>query len=413
MSAPQTNAPTRSGKGELYGYLAHYETPTDLIAASARVRDAGITKWDTFTPFPVHGIDPAMGIKRTILPWIVFVVGLGGCGLGLLLQWWTNSYDFKWIVSGKPLFSLPANIPITFETTILASVFAAFFGMWALNRLPQPWHPLFRSERFTRSTQDGFFVAIEAGDPKFDELRTRELLEGQGLVALDPVYLDPDPVKKQIPRPVIGFIIISSAIALVPFALIAKARSEKSRQPHYHIFADMDFQPKARSQSINQFFVDDRANRPVPEGTVARGNLEIDDAFYRGIGPDGSWLNRFPAQTEVDREMMDRGQNRYEIYCAPCHGMDAGGVGTVHQRAVKAPNAGWVQPTDLTLEMVVRQPHGQLFNTITHGIRNMPAYGPQIPEQDRWAIVLYVRALQRAANADLDEVPEDLRRQIR
>jgi mono/diheme cytochrome c family protein len=404
---------THSGEAKLYGLLAEIEGPEALVEAARRVRDAGYSKWDCYSPFPVHGIDPAMGIKRTILPWIVFVAGLTGCGLGLLLQWWTNSYDYKWIVSGKPLFSLPANIPITFETTILLSVFAAFFGMWALNRLPQPWHPLFRSDRFTRSTQDGFFVAIEAGDPKFDELRTRELLEGQGLVAIDPVYLDPDPGKKQIPKLVMGFIIVSSAVALVPFALVAKARSEKPRQPHYHIFAGMDFQPKGTAQGINEFFPDHRVTRPQPEGTVARDRLQIEDDFYRGIGPGGTWLNRFPPQLELDKETMDRGQDQYDIYCGACHGMDGKGTGMVHARAMKVPNKGWVQPTDITLEMVVRQPHGQLFNTITHGIRNMPAYGPQIAEKDRWAIVLYVRALQRAANAGLDEVPEDLRRQIR
>src|SRR3954468_2787452 len=111
-----------NGDGPLYGVLAEYDTPGELIEAAKRVRDAGYTEFDCFTPFPVHGIDEAMGIKRTILPVLIFGGGFFGTAGGLFLQWWMNAHNWPWIVSGKPAWSIPANVPIGFETTILMAV---------------------------------------------------------------------------------------------------------------------------------------------------------------------------------------------------------------------------------------------------------------------------------------------------
>ncbi len=165
---------------ELAGIVAEYENVDDLLSASKLVRDEGYRKWDTFTPFPVHGIERSMGIRRTILPFIVFGGGLTGVLGGILMQWWMNASDYALLISGKPLWSLPANIPVAFECTILLSALSAFFGMLALNNLPTFFHPLDRVPRFRRVTTDRFFVYIEAKDPRFDAERTRKLLEGTG-----------------------------------------------------------------------------------------------------------------------------------------------------------------------------------------------------------------------------------------
>jgi hypothetical protein len=161
----------------LYGYLAVFDKVDDLLVGAARVRDAGYTKWDAHTPFVIHGLDAAMGVKKTILPYIVFCAGLTGTTAGLLLQWWTNAIDYPFLISGKPLFSLPANIPVAFETTILFAAISALVGMLALNGLPRLYHPLFRSRAFKRATDDHFFISVEAEDPLFDPDATRELLE--------------------------------------------------------------------------------------------------------------------------------------------------------------------------------------------------------------------------------------------
>ena len=118
-----------------------------------------------------------MGLRATHLPWIVLVCGLSGTGLALLLQYWTNAVDYPFKISGKPLFGIPANIPITFEVTVLLSAFAAFFGMFILNKLPQHHHALFEHPRFKRATDDRFFISIEAADPVYDRRKTRELVD--------------------------------------------------------------------------------------------------------------------------------------------------------------------------------------------------------------------------------------------
>lgn len=169
----------------LYALLAEFDNVDDLLAAARGVRKNGYTRWDVHTPFPVHGMDEAMQVKRTILPVIVFVLGLGGTLSGLFLVWWTNATSFAlpyalrgylFPIGGRPFFSLPANIPVIFETTVLLAAFGAVFGMFILNRLPMLHNPLFRSERFRRATQDRFFIAIEAADPRFDRARTESML---------------------------------------------------------------------------------------------------------------------------------------------------------------------------------------------------------------------------------------------
>ena len=139
-----------------------------LLAASRRIRDAGYKKIDAFTPFPVHGIDEALGIKPTVLPWIALAGGLTGTFTALAMQIYMNSIDYRYIISGKPFLSLPAFIPVAFELTILFASFGAFFGMLALNGLPRFSNPLFTDPRFDRATDDRFFLYIDAKDERFD-----------------------------------------------------------------------------------------------------------------------------------------------------------------------------------------------------------------------------------------------------
>jgi len=163
-----------------YGVLAEFKTPADLYAACERVRDAGYTRWDAHSPFPVHGLDGAMGIRRSRLPWIVLVFALGGAATGFLLQTWVHSVAYPLTISGKPTFSWPAYVPITFELGVLGGALAAVFGMFGLNQLPRHHHPLFEAARFARFSDDAFFISIEAADPSFDSTATTRLLAGVG-----------------------------------------------------------------------------------------------------------------------------------------------------------------------------------------------------------------------------------------
>ena len=166
--------------GPYFGMLAEFATPAELYHACEGVRDAGFTKWDAHAPFPVHGLDKAMGLKRSPLPWIVLGMGLTGLAAGFGLQWWVHTTAYPLVISGKPFFSWPAFIPITFEVGVLFAAIGAVFGMFALNRLPMHRHPLFRSRVFEHATDDAFFISIESWDPRFDPSGTRTLLESLG-----------------------------------------------------------------------------------------------------------------------------------------------------------------------------------------------------------------------------------------
>jgi len=183
----EAKARTVAEATELVALLAEFETVDDVVAAAGAVRKAGYLRWDVHTPFPIHGIDDVMAIRPTRLPWLVLAGGLFGLVGGMWLQWFCNAHDYPIPISGKPFWSLPANIPIIFECTVLCAAVTAVFGMFALNRLPMLYNPLFKSDRFRRVTNDRFFIVVDAGDKEFDELRTIELLKEFGAVAVEKV----------------------------------------------------------------------------------------------------------------------------------------------------------------------------------------------------------------------------------
>lgn len=166
--------------GEVLGILARFEGTGQLLAAARKLREAGYRKFDCHSPFPIHGMDAAMGLGRSPLGWIVGLAATIGAGGGLALQWWTSTIDLPLIISGKPFFSYPAYVPVTFGLGVLLAAVAAVIGMLALNGLPRLNHPVFHSNRFARFSDDGFFVSVEVGDAKFDAQATARFLESIG-----------------------------------------------------------------------------------------------------------------------------------------------------------------------------------------------------------------------------------------
>ncbi len=217
----------------------------------------------------------------------------------------------------------------------------------------------------------------------------------------------------------IAGLLILLSLHLVPLALIARARVSSSTKPRPHMILDMDKQAKLKAQRASSIFADGRAMRPPVPGTVAWGpgantpdadHLAEDDHYFRGYklvkspaggGTDIEYFQGFPDRVTVDEALLLRGQRKFNTYCFPCHGYGGQGDGPIHQRALKigAGTTGWVPPSDLTDAERAARPEGHLFNSITNGIRNMAGYGRQIPVQDRWAIVAYLRALQLRQNA--------------
>jgi mono/diheme cytochrome c family protein len=391
--------------------LAEFTDPDTLVSAARSVREAGLKRWDSHSPFPVHGIDGAMGIRPTVLPWLVLGAGVTGGIVALLMQWWTNAVNYPLNISGKPLFSLPANIPVTFELIILFSALTAFIGVLLLNGLPRFNNPLLENERFLRATTDRFFIAIDASDPAFEAGRVCDMLQVAGATSVEEVHGPSQPAKIPLAIHLAGLVVV--CLAMIPPLWIAMDRRTKSDTPRMHPVRDMDFQPKFKPQAATLLFANSQTMRPPVSGTIAYGDPRDDDHLYLGlVGKD--FATTFPAQLpKVTMAWMTRGRERFRIYCAPCHGLAGEGDGITSERALaREDSPGWVKPLPLHSQGVREQPVGKIFNTMTNGIRTMPAYASQIAPRDRWAIIVYVLALQRSQNALLDDLPPDERQQL-
>ncbi len=234
-----------------------------------------------------------------------------------------------------------------------------------------------------------------------------------------------------LPSPAKRILAILAALALVPLVLIWHARVSYTTEPRIQLMQDMGVQPRYGPQAPSPVYADGRAMRLPVAGTVARETYAPDDHFDRGYRlvkdpKTGQWKVDFftdlPPQVAMSHWTLNRGRTVFNIYCAVCHGLDARGDGMINQRATELQEPKWIPPANLTqidpqtgqLQFGPQEyPDGKLFNTITHGIRNMPAYGPQIETADRWAVVAYVRALQLAQHATLDDVPSEQRGNLR
>jgi hypothetical protein len=167
-------------KPRLYGLLAEYTTPEALLEAAARAYEQGYRKLDAYTPYPIEGLAEAIGFRRNRIPEVVLIGGFCGGVLAFLMMWYSAVINYPINVGGRPLFSWPSFIPITFELTVLLASFAAVLGMLGMNGLPEPYHPLFNVPDFALASRNRFFLCIEARDPQFDLEGTRRFLEGLG-----------------------------------------------------------------------------------------------------------------------------------------------------------------------------------------------------------------------------------------
>lgn len=449
------------------GLLAQFAGPDEMIAAAEKVTDSGYKKVEAYSPFAVIGIDDALKQHGTILPWVCFCMGLTGCLVGITMQcymngvegsWWLSGYDY--LISGKPSFSIPAFIPVTFELTILLSAFGAFFGMFVLNQLPKLFNPLFRNDRFADVTDNGFFLFVDANDPKYAEAETQAYLTSVGASAVEPI----DEVLEGHALPnvihMVGATVTCLAL-LLPLYLWMTS-STTTPFPRISFFRDMETQAKAKAQTASTLFDNKIAARKAVPGTIARGSVLGDPLYYLGYEPESEvvfrggagdvrfasfnsgssvparliadeedepssgddapaaaseieekdWATAFPESLKVDSELMDLGQKKFDIYCSTCHGLTGAGDGLITKRALGLMQGTWVQPTSLHAKAVIEQPVGRVYSTISNGIRKMPGYKEQLSPEERWAIVLYIKALQRSQNATADDVPKDKLREI-
>jgi mono/diheme cytochrome c family protein len=437
-----------------FGWMAEYTDDNQLLDAARKVRDSGYSRTDAFTPFPVHGIDEALGIKPTVLPWFTLVAGATGTITALTMEYWMNAVDYMYIISGKPYASWPAFIPVAFELTVLFAAFTTVFAMLGLNGLPRFSNPVFANPRFDRATDDRFFLWVDSRDKYFNSEKVKSLLESTHPHALEEVR--EDETEAEVPRPIWAAILVLVLVALIPGAIVLRMRSANSNDPRWQVFFDMDFQPKKKPQQSTTLFADGRAQRmPVP-GTIARGDLELADPFYLGYDPEKTaaleleskvqlvsfqdaaapvaaaqpaagaqpaaaaqpaagepnfaWLTDMPV--EVNDELFALGKKKFETNCSVCHGFGGYGDGLVSKRATNLGEDYWLPPTSLHDDRVQKQTVGRLYYTVTNGKGKMAGYASALTPRERWAIVAYVRALQRSQNASMEDVPETRRGEL-
>ena len=218
------------------------------------------------------------------------------------------------------------------------------------------------------------------------------------------------------PRLIVYAVLMLLMLALIPPVVAARIRASPSQKRPIHLVQDMDIQAKFETQTLNPIFADQRSMRPEVVGTVARGETLLDTHLENGV-VDGAWATTMPDAIDLSLEIVQRGGERFNIYCAPCHGWDGMGKGPVNERAVDLMNnadgppqgTSWTQARNLHDDGWSDQPIGQIYNTITNGKNSMAGYGSQITREDRWAVALYVKALQRSQNAAMQDVPIDQR----
>ena len=398
-------------EGKPYALIAIFDTPGALVLAAENVRDAGYVKWDCITPFQVQGLDEAMGDSRSTVPRYSLLGGIIGFCSGMLLVWFVNRFDYPIVVGGKPLFSPLFALPISYVLTVLFAAFATVGGMLFVNGLPMYHHPVLDYENIRRGTDDLFFIVIEKADQRYDLERTSALLAKLGGTQIKELL----EIEKG-GRAVMRYLYLTTALVMCVAVSILGFRGRTFMGSPMDVFPEWLFpgmkqQPRLTQQMASEFFSDGRLDRVAPPGTVpssfgpAGQPLKTDRYMYQGRLADGSFGRRFPAAVHVDMKLLRRGRDRFTIYCSPCHGALGDGNGIMRKYGMGA-------IATYHTDRIRGMPEGEIFNTITNGKGQMNPYGDKLEPADRWAVIAYLRALQRAQTGTLADVPSDHREDL-
>jgi mono/diheme cytochrome c family protein len=368
----------------LYGITALFDSPDAIMHAAEAVTKAGYTRYDVHTPYPVHGMDRAMKLKPSKLGYFALAFGLTGALSAISFITWVTLKDYPLVIGGKPFWSWPAFVPVTFEVTVLlASVLSTLAMIVFYFKFPNNAHPLHDTPYMKAVSSDRFGVCIQANDPRFDEKAVRDVLRAAGGKNIDAVSFDAAELEH--PQRLIDARFFS---VLVMTALVVSGATYFTLNYLLYMapFDWMMVQNKLKAQKPSEMFQDGKGMRPPVEGTVARGFLPYP---YHGKPDDaGRYLMNPLLPTEP---VLARGKQKFLTFCSPCHGNFGRGDSRLRGQF---PN-----PPTLHSDKVRNWPDGNIFHVITDGQNVMPSYAPQIAQEDRWAIVDYVRVLQRAQNA--------------
>lgn len=369
---------------QLYSIAAIFDSPDAIIHAASETNNAGYTKYDVNTPYPVHGMDSAMQLKPSRLGFFALAFGLLGAISAIGFMTWVTLVDYPLVIGGKPFWSWPAFVPVSFEVTVLlASVLSVAAMIVIYFKFPNNAHPLHDTKYMKAVSSDKFGINILADDPKFDEKVVAEFFKSLGSKEVSPVYFDDEELRHGQKLFDLKFIGILAAVAII------------SSGTTYFIFNKLMFmqpynwmmtQEKLKAQKPSGIFADGIGMRKPVEGAVARGFMPY--SFKGQPDSAGKYLLNPLMPT---KEVLERGKQKFLTFCTPCHGNFAQGDSRLRGQF---PN-----PPTLHSDKVRNWHDGNIYHIITEGQNIMPGYASQIPRDDRWAIIHYIRALQRAKNA--------------
>ncbi len=365
---------------KLYGLAALFKTPDEIIEVAKKTSAAGYQKYDIHSPYPVHGIERAMKLKPSKLGFITLVFGLTGSALALLLMYWTMSVDYPMIIGGKPFFALPAFIPITFEVTVLLATLATVIGMITFFfRFPENDHPLHDTDYMKKVSCDHYGLVIESKDKLFDEAKVREFLNSLKPESIEEIYYPEKETYPVLEPKFVTFLIIIAVVTsgITYFAL--------NKLLYMQPFTWMMEQPKLNPQKPSTLFADGFGMRTPVQGTVARGFLPYP---YMGQNNPTEFLQNPYLPT---KENLQLGEQKYLTFCSPCHGNFGDGDSRLRGQFPNPPSLHSTRAREFS--------DGMIYHIITNGQNIMPSYASQVTREERWAIVNYIRVLQRAKNA--------------
>jgi mono/diheme cytochrome c family protein len=365
-----------------YAVLGIFDTPNALMQAIPKARAAGLGTVEAYSPYPIHGIDEALGLRKSPLGGMVLVMGVLGAVTALGFQYWISAIDYPIITGGKAAGSWEAFVPIMFEITVLFATFTAGLGMlFLLNKLPFFGHPVLSSKAITGITRDRYALALEAEDESFDSAAAAQVLRSAGAVEVEVL-----PAPDRSPFLTSDFILrtlggIFAACLVSGLAMFFVTKWLPLLAPMKY----MEDQPRLNAQKPSAFFKDGHGMQRPVAGTVARGHLPTATGTQEAAAALANPLPR-------TKEVFAIGRKAFTIRCAVCHGAIGNGLGSL-----TAAYGG--KPANLQAQQFRDYPDGKIYWTIVNGKNAMPSQAADLTETERWAVVQYVRALQRAQNA--------------
>ncbi len=369
---------------KLFAYTALFDTPNDIIHAAKVIAGKGYTKFDVNTPYPVHGMDRAMKLPDSKLGFVTLFAGLGGTALALATMGWMMGIDYPVVIGGKPFFPLPAFIPITFELTVLLATLTTVAALlFFFFKLPNNKHPLHDTNYMKNVSSDKYGVYIEAIDPKFNFEEVKVLLKSLNASVIEPVYFDKDEVnfKAKVADPkFLAFLFVIAMFVSVSTYL------HLNKLLYMVPFNWMDDQEKVVPQSTSNIFENNSGMQQPVEGTVARGFIPY--AFKGKPDEAGEFLVNPLIPNDKNLQI---GKTKFNTYCSPCHGYLGEGDSRLR--------GNFPNPPSIHSEKVRTWSDGRIYHVIVEGQNVMPSYTSQLSREERWAVVNYMRVLQRSLNA--------------